>query len=182
MSELPRELTMLIDKQEIHDHLMRYARGVDRCDAALMRSIFHEDGTAFGGSAWEFCEHFVPANRADTTFTVHMLGNILVELDGDTAYSEAYFVTYVGRDEETRELVDAFCGRYVDRWERRDGQWGVTKRDVAHEWTYVDAARGLKLGLRVWRRWSPIHARQVQSPERRHRYEQPRCDTTFRRA
>jgi SnoaL-like protein len=140
MTELPRELRVLIDKQEIRDHLMRYCRGVDRCDVELMRGIFHEDGTAFGSNAWEFCDHFVPANEADTTFTVHILGNILVDVDGDTAHSESYFVTYVGREDQGQQFVDAFCGRYVDRWERRAGQWGVVERRTVHEWSRANLA------------------------------------------
>ncbi|BCB74809.1 hypothetical protein GCM10022251_53460 [Phytohabitans flavus] len=140
MNDLPRELRDLLDKQAIRDHLMRYCRGVDRCDADLMKSIFHADGTAFGTNAWEFCDHFVPTNEADTTFTVHMLGNILVDVDGDVAYSEAYFVTWVGRAEDGTGYIDAFCGRYVDRWERRAGEWGVVTRRTVQEWSRANVA------------------------------------------
>ena len=33
----------LLDKQQIHEALMRYARGVDRGDAALICSAYHPD-------------------------------------------------------------------------------------------------------------------------------------------
>jgi ketosteroid isomerase-like protein len=130
-----RALQELLDKQAIHDALMRYCRGVDRCDADLMRSVYHEDAHAFGTNAWEFVDHFVDANRAATTFNMHFMANISVEIDGDVAFSEAYFIAYVGREHDGAEVVDAFAGRYVDRWERRNGVWGVLHRSVAPEWS-----------------------------------------------
>jgi hypothetical protein len=36
-------LQRLIDRQAIHDVLMRFSRGVDRLDEALLRSCFHSD-------------------------------------------------------------------------------------------------------------------------------------------
>lgn len=141
--ELAPSVQELLDKQAIHDALMRYARGVDRCDVELMRSVYHSDAFdhhgPFQGNAWEFVDQFIPSSRAESTFTMHMIGNILIEIDGNRAYSEAYFVAYVGREEGGRELVDAFGGRYIDRWERRDGKWGVSHREVVHAWSRGDA-------------------------------------------
>ena len=37
------KLRQLIDKQEIYEVLCTYCRGVDRCDADLVRSAYHED-------------------------------------------------------------------------------------------------------------------------------------------
>lgn len=134
------ELQLLLDKQEIHDALMRYCRGVDRCDEELMRSMFHEDGVAFKAPAWEFVAHFVPANRESTTFTMHFMGNLSIDVIGDKAFSEAYFMTYVGRDADGKEVIDVFAGRYVDRWVRRKGRWGVLLHDSIHEWSRGDVA------------------------------------------
>ncbi|HTL42060.1 MAG TPA: nuclear transport factor 2 family protein [Pseudolysinimonas sp.] len=130
----------LLDKERLRDMLLVYCRGVDRSDADLMKSLFHDDAIAFGGPAWEFCDHFIPANDVDTTFTVHFLGNVLIELRGDQAFSESYFVTYAGRLDGGTEYIDAFCGRYIDRWERRDGRWGVALRRTVHEWSRADLA------------------------------------------
>jgi hypothetical protein len=136
---LPKELQILLDRQAIYDAMMRYCRGVDRCDESLMGSIYHDGARAFGTSAAEFVKHFIPDNRAATLFTVHSISNFTIEIDGDQAHSEAYFVTYAGRDDDGGEVVDAFCGRYVDQWERRDRRWGVTVRDVVHEWSRGNA-------------------------------------------
>jgi SnoaL-like protein len=132
-------LQCLFDKQDIHDALMRYCRGVDRCDEELMRSAFHEDAIAFATVAWDFVKHFIPENRAATTFTMHSVANLDIEVLGDVAFSEAYFVTYVGREEGGEEYVDAFCGRYVDKWELRDAHWKIVHREVVREWSRADA-------------------------------------------
>jgi ketosteroid isomerase-like protein len=132
-------LQNLLDRQDIHDALMRYCRGVDRCDEALMQSAYHEDAVAFAINAWDFVEHFIPDNKAATTFTMHSIANLDIDVVGDKAYSEAYFVTYVGREEDGQEFVDAFCGRYVDRWERRNDDWKIIHREVAREWSRANA-------------------------------------------
>ena len=36
-----RALRVLLDKQEIHEVLMRYCRGIDRCDSELLHSVYH---------------------------------------------------------------------------------------------------------------------------------------------
>ncbi len=38
-------LRRIADKQDIHDVIMRFSRGIDRCDEALLRSCFHPDAT-----------------------------------------------------------------------------------------------------------------------------------------
>jgi hypothetical protein len=132
------ELQSLVDKQAIYDAMMLYCRGVDRCDEELMRSVYHEDAHdhhgGFSGPAWEFVELFVPQSRSESTFTMHLVGNMYIELDGDSASSESYFVAHVGRAADGVEYVDAFGGRYVDQWERRD-RWGIAAREVVHEWS-----------------------------------------------
>jgi hypothetical protein len=136
---LPTEVRVLLDKQEIQEALLRYCRGVDRCDTDLMRSVYHEDAQAFGMAASDFVDHFIPANRDATTFNMHVIANLSIDVDSDRAFSEAYFLTYVGRDNEGTEVVDVFAGRYIDRWERRDGKWGVVHRDTVQEWSRGDA-------------------------------------------
>ena len=136
-------LAALVDRQAIYDAMMQYCRGVDRCDEDLMRSVYHEDATdhhgAYTGNAWEFVDMFVPSSRAESTLTQHHVANFTVELDGDHASSEAYFVAYVGRMDGDDEVIDVFGGRYVDRWERRASGWGVTEREVVHEWSRANA-------------------------------------------
>jgi SnoaL-like domain len=36
-----QEVRELLDKQAIHEALMHYCRGIDRCDEDLIRSAYH---------------------------------------------------------------------------------------------------------------------------------------------
>ena len=84
------------DRQEIHDVVLRYCRGIDRLDFGLVRSAYHPDAvdhhTGFDGSVEEYLAWVEPRlrARARTGGTMHILGNHLVELHGDEAVSETY--------------------------------------------------------------------------------------------
>lgn len=70
---------------------------------------------------------------------MHAIHNLTIEVRDDETFSEAHFVSYIGRPEGGTEYVDAFCGRYIDHWERRDGEWGVVHREVGREWARGNA-------------------------------------------
>ena len=124
----------LIDEREINRTLSRYWRGVDRLDLDLMTSAFHPDAIdhhagndrpahEFARAALDRMPQVAPGG------TQHRVANISIELDGDTAWSEAYFHAIHNADERLNELF----GRYVDRFERRHGQWKIAER-----WSIVD--------------------------------------------
>ena len=131
----------LLDKQEIREALMRYCRGVDRWDEALIRSAFHpdahDDHGPFQGAASDFPEWALGVLR-NNSVTTHFVGNQLIEVEGDVAYSEAYLVA-LHRFERDGEQYDwVMGGRYVDRFERRGGEWKIADRVTVHDWTRVD--------------------------------------------
>ncbi len=132
-----------IDKQEIRDLLARYCRGIDRLDADLIASVYHEDayddhGT-FKGSGKEFAKSVV-VGLSRFERTMHFLGNCLIDVDGDTANAETYCVAYHRTKAEDGPQKDFLAGvRYVDRIERRDGgPWLIANRVVVMEWTRWD--------------------------------------------
>lgn len=129
----------LLDRQEILDALQRYCRGVDRCDKELVRSAYHRDAYDdhghWKGSGWDFAAFIVEAKRRDNDFTVHSLQNVDIDVQGEAAHSEAYMVAimrYVGSHD-----IHMFGGRYVDRFERREGAWRIARRTVVHDWDCV---------------------------------------------
>lgn len=141
------DVQALIDRHEIHDVLMRYARGIDRRDFELVASCYHPEATDDHGRFKGPVEDFIPwvaetLGRFETT--MHFLGNVLIELDGDRAYAETYCVAYhrlVGQD------VDSIAGlRYVDRFDRRDGEWRIADRKIVVEWNRIDEVRPVGLG------------------------------------
>src|SRR5262249_58000121 len=64
---------------------------------------------------------------------IHMVTSQLIEIDGDVAASEAYFfASHVERVGE-EDLVLQSIGRYLDRFERRDGEWRIARRTILSE-------------------------------------------------
>jgi hypothetical protein len=126
----------LADREAIRDCLYRYCRGIDRMDAELLRSAYWPGAmdyhTGFTGTVEQFVQWALPRLQAMQD-SVHNLGNILIKLDGDKAAVESYFwsVAIVPGDEPRQVMA---CGRYLDRFEKRNDEWRIAERVVAHDW------------------------------------------------
>ena len=128
---------------EIMELLYRYCRGVDRGDEALIASIYHDDGIdehgPWQGRGKEFGAFLVPSMDDVRLIGQHHITNAIIALDGDTAEVESYFLAFHpeerGPDEPGHALV---AGRYLDRFEQRDGAWKIARRTVV-----IDVARAL---------------------------------------
>tara|TARA_B100000686_G_C16459538_1_gene796348 strand:+ start:331 stop:858 length:528 start_codon:yes stop_codon:yes gene_type:complete len=133
----------LLDKDAIRDVIMRYARGVDRLDEDLISSCYHvdsyDDHGHWKGPGKEFGPFFVENLPKRAHNTTHAVGNVLIELDPkdpNLAYVESYSLAHLRRtDENSEERLDFFSGRYIDRFEKRDGEWKIAKRVVVHDWS-----------------------------------------------
>ncbi|WP_280295674.1 nuclear transport factor 2 family protein [Nocardia abscessus] len=131
-----RLLDELLDRQEIEACILRAARGIDRHDDELAKSAFHagarDDHATFIGAAEDAVEW---ANRLQTArwrSHQHLLTNISIDLNGDEAHAETY-VQVIGVPVDTWDWTMG-GGRYIDRFERRDGRWGITDRITVIEW------------------------------------------------
>ena len=154
---LPLEAVVrsLADKQAITEVIHRYCRAIDRCDGDLLSNCFHADSThdhgPYAGPSADFCK-FALQLLAQVGTTQHQAGNILIDLRGDIAYAETYWVAYHriladGPREGAGVLVsrgmdeDLFIGgRYIDRFERRSGEWRIAHRFGIHDWQRFEAA------------------------------------------
>lgn len=140
MTVQERSLDALFDRQEIHDVLVKYARGVDRGDADLVAAAYHPDavedhGGTFKGPASDYVE-MLREVLPNAPRMSHIITNIIIELDGDKALTECYFLTFSRR--ETREdSFDSFTlARAIDNFEKRDGAWRIAHRRIAWEWNH----------------------------------------------
>lgn len=128
-------LAQLLDKQEIGEALARFSRGIDRLDREICLSAFHEDAEMaagpFVGSAAECADWAFPMHEQGQILTHHALLNTTIDLDGDTAHVETYYL-FVARNKD-ESLMQA-GGRYIDRFERRGGAWKIALRTNAIEW------------------------------------------------
>lgn len=133
-------LTELAARKDITDSIMRYARGVDRRDWALVRAQYHDDAVDWHGDYHGDADGFiawVSLRHAPIPFSMHFIGNILIEMRSDTrAAVETYFIALqrrLGLEEHGTDF-EVF-GRYVDIFEKRDGVWRVASRKVVYDST-----------------------------------------------
>lgn len=141
MPETRNVIEDLIEKQEILAQITNYARSVDRLDHELGKGVFHPEaradyGDMFQGTGWGFIDWCLEAHLSLLSHS-HQFSNISIELDGDCARSEAYGdVTVRMRDESGAIHVSRNLGRYIDRWEKRDGTWRIIDRHYVHDMDY----------------------------------------------
>jgi len=129
-------LEQLLHRQDIVDCLVRFSRGMDRFDRALFLSAFHGDAIIsagdFVGGPQALYDWASELHEQGQSATQHNLLNHSCDLDGDTAHCETYYL-FVGRNRDDSNWVAG--GRYVDRLERRDGEWKIALRCNAIEWS-----------------------------------------------
>jgi ketosteroid isomerase-like protein len=134
--ELERTVAVLADRQAIHDCLMRYSRGVDRLDRELILSCYHPDAVddhgVFIGNRDEFADWVIPMHTATHALHQHAIFNVFVDLDGDVAHTESYYM-FVGLNRKGTPLAMS-GGRYLDRLEKRDGRWAIAARVCIRDW------------------------------------------------
>jgi len=91
------------------------------------------------------------------TMTMHNLANVMIELDGDAAGVETYGVAYHAGEPAGDIRWNFAAGfRYVDRFERRSGEWRIADRLTVIEWVAPwqdDADRRAKFGEPLSRRF-----------------------------
>jgi hypothetical protein len=128
----------LIAKQACYDTLMRYARGVDRCDPELVRDTYHvdayDDHGGYQGDAAGFIDWVKPTVMDTFTCTMHKLGNCLIEVRGSEAFAETYAIAHhvLGEAEEPSDMIMGV--RYIDRLEDRGEGWKIAHRQMSFEW------------------------------------------------
>ena len=133
MSELDR----LLAERAITRVLYRYAQGVDRRDFEQVTACYWPDGYDSHGSfegtipdyvAW--LQKVLPAVAVSS----HHFGNVLIDVDlaAGTAKSEAY-CDNASVFPDGRHL-QLFL-RYLDEWQRRDGEWRIARRKVVEDWS-----------------------------------------------
>jgi len=133
----------VVDSEEIRQAIYSYARGVDRREGDLIRSAYHVDAWDDHGNWSGDRDRVVEAimskpAHVEVTSSMHHVGNILIELAGDVANVESYFVAYQVRRQDGKEYTRMRAGRYLDRFERREGRWRIARRSVVDDWSRLD--------------------------------------------
>ncbi|MGV3480416.1 MAG: nuclear transport factor 2 family protein [Sphingobium sp.] len=136
-------LADLVARQQITDVLFDYARGNDRLDEALLRSCFwpdsrHQHGR-FKGLSQDFIG-FAVKIVGGVIMTTHAISNVAIRLKGDRAFTECYFAAHHRRLNTAKTDEEDFfvSGRYLDRFERRQGVWKIAQRRGLTDWERVE--------------------------------------------
>jgi hypothetical protein len=144
-SEPMRQLRLLVAERDIKNVVLRYCRGVDRMDLALVRSCYHDDAQDHhGGFAGGIDEalRWVWDVLATYGSTDHVVANMLVEFDPvvpTTARCESYGAALHFEGGEGGRRGQAIGFRWIDDLEQRAApdeppDWRFSRRVATTEW------------------------------------------------
>lgn len=89
-------LQRLLDKEAIREASLCYTRGIDRHDSEIMAAAYHaddmDDPRAYIGDPAGFIRHANEVHARNWVVHHHYETNQTIDLDGDTAHVETYFL------------------------------------------------------------------------------------------
>ncbi len=141
--DVEAELADLRARREILAAVHDYARGLDRLMPDVQRRAFHDDawvdaGT-FAGDADAFvkyCQDFLGSMESSQ----HLLGQVDIRVQGDTATGEVYFVAHHRHAFEGTPTDLFVAGRYVDEYRDRGAGWKIWRRRLLVDWASSNPA------------------------------------------
>lgn len=127
-----QRLQELWDREQIRDLVARYCRAIDRLMVDDAKSVYFDDATEDHGVYRGPGQGFVEALSeilTDEYAGHHCLGQTLIELNGDTADCETYFICGMAWNQPGNPSSFADVrGRYIDSVQRRAGEWRIASR------------------------------------------------------
>lgn len=129
-AELERFVREQKDRAEIHNLVLTYCKGIDRLDRDLLRSVYHADALddhgVFVGPADQYIEWVLAHHGKNQQRTMHSITTHFCHLDGDAADVESYYI-YRALNRKA-PFFSTVHGRYLDRFEKHNGRWGIAHR------------------------------------------------------
>lgn len=147
----------IVSRLQIQDLMFRWCRAVDRLDRQGMLDIFWpgaiDSHGPYIGPAEGLVEWILVRHRPIATSS-HFIGNMLIEFaSDDVALVETYVRTIQQYPKEAKQQLAQLTGgaagdestpmdmftssRYLDRMERREGEWRVAHRDLIQDWKQI---------------------------------------------
>ncbi|WP_176594053.1 nuclear transport factor 2 family protein [Sphingobium sp. EM0848] len=125
----------LLDEREITRGLSRFARILDDKQWDRLGDVFAQDirfDYGAGGEQQGMVALTVNMRRFldGCGGTQHLIGSLLVDVEGDRATSRAYVQARHQRPSDPYGPVFDSNGEYVDQWERRPEGWRIVRRDA----------------------------------------------------
>ena len=131
----------------IEDALYRHSRGIDRNDPEIRASAYHDDATVDAGAGPQPIADLLAVRRREhehTRHTAHCVSNVLIEfISARVAFVESHVLASeledADYDSSWRGVKPGAAGarilswgRYLDVFERRDGDWRIRQRAVVY--------------------------------------------------
>lgn len=131
IEKIENELTRIRDDADILSVLRRYARGLDRHDVDILETVFWPDAQVNYGKFSGERDEFIPwANFVHERATVrheHHMTTHSVVYHGIQASVETYVIFFLRELGEETTIIGG--ARYLDLFEKRDGEWGILARE-----------------------------------------------------
>jgi hypothetical protein len=149
LDALDPQVRFLKERKDIFDVEKRYTRGADRHDKELVRGAFWPEATISFGTQMSRDQYvdWEEGELAGYAAHQHHITGQTIDIAGDTAHVESYVVYFlVPRDRgadtpgpatmgkaNTKEKTRMGSGRYIERWERRNGDWKILVREYVED-------------------------------------------------
>ena len=138
-------LQLLLDERDIRGLLHRYATALDNKDWALLADCFVADASAFYETIGELegyraIEALCRNALLNMTRTQHLIGNIHIIVDGDSATSSCYLHAQHVRVGTPGGDTNIIAGRYDDQLIRTSRGWRIRRRNLHVWWTFGNPA------------------------------------------
>jgi len=128
------QVQRLIDQADIEELIHRYSRAIDLKDYSMLDTCFladaHLDYSKAGGVAGAYPEvrKWLEEVLEPLTEMQHLITNISVEIDGDTASGYCYTLNINGMPEAAGGGHLIVGAMYTDEIVRIDGSWKFKRR------------------------------------------------------
>jgi ketosteroid isomerase-like protein len=143
-------LQEMLDEHALRKLVHAYCRAVDRGDIAALRQLYHPDAVDAHGAfstGWVdgFFEQLV-ASRPYIRAMAHNITTANFAIDGNAAEGEIYNIavhTLAGKERDVDLIIG---GRYLDKYQKRDGTWKLLERTIVTDWARVTDPSSMDMG------------------------------------
>jgi 3-phenylpropionate/cinnamic acid dioxygenase small subunit len=134
------ETAVVVAKAELVEFLTRHAYALDAEDYDALSVMYAPSAQgSFQGhgpvDGYQAMEDIYRNSGRNLDAQQHILSNFLVELDGDSAETSAYFHAMHFRAGHPAGETFIVGGTYRDRLERVGGQWRIVYHEITYGWT-----------------------------------------------
>ncbi len=129
------KLEQLFAQQAITEGLNRYARACDERNWSLFDSVFCDDVEVNYGGEFKFQGRdkvvgMIRSMLGGCGPTQHLLGNISIQVSGDSARSSCYVrADHIGKGDKSQLRYEVWA-EYRDEWMRLDSGWRIRQRTM----------------------------------------------------